>query len=700
MESKTRRVAVLGGNRIPFARSNTVYATASNQEMLTAAIDGLVTRFGLEGERVGEVVAGAVLKHSRDFNLARESVLGSKLSAETPATDIQQACGTGLQAAIQVANKIALGQIDVGIAGGTDTTSDAPIAVGENLRKILLELNRAKDLKGRLAALAKVRPGDIVPSIPQNGEPRTGLSMGDHAALTALEWQIGREEQDELAAASHQHLAAAYDARVPRRPGHAVPRPRARPEPAPRLLGREARQAQAGLRQGRGGHDDRRQLHAADRRRLGGAARLGGVGRGARPAESLAYLTAYETAAVDYVHGGEGLLMAPAYAVARMLEREGLTLQDFDFYEIHEAFASQVLATLKAWEDPVFCKERLGLDAPLGSIDRAKLNVNGSSLAAGHPFAATGGRIVNVLAKLLAQKAAEGPRPRPDLDLRRRRPGRRRDPGTLSPGALGGSPGVGTTRCVDDTDVLFDGRYALDGILGAGGAGTVHRAWDRVLDRPVALKMLRSGASDDTVHRARLRAEAQLAGSLQHPGIAQIYDYGEAHPAGGDGPPTPYIAMQFVEGEPLSCRAEGAPAAARRRGHGDRRPGRRGAAGGPRGRDRAPRPQARQHPDHPRRPARAGRLRHRPVGHPRAAHADRHDRGQRRLHQPRADARGAPRRRGRTCTRSAWWPTRRSAGSGRSTVSRRSPPRSRTSTTTCRRSRTTYPRRSRRWSWR
>src|SRR4029453_8648775 len=182
--------AVLGGNRIPFARSNTVYATTSNQEMLTAAIDGLVTRFGLEGQRVGEVVAGAVLKHSRDFNLTRESVLGSKLSAETPATDIQQACGTGLQAAIQVANKIALGQIDVGVTGGTDATSDAPIAVNEKLRKILLELNRAKDLKGRLAALAKVRPGDIVPSIPQNGEPRTGLSMGGHRALSALEWPI------------------------------------------------------------------------------------------------------------------------------------------------------------------------------------------------------------------------------------------------------------------------------------------------------------------------------------------------------------------------------------------------------------------------------------------------------------------------------------------------------------------------------
>src|SRR6476469_3942223 len=199
MNKSTRRVAVIGGNRIPFARSNTVYATASNQEMLTAAIDGLVARFGLEGERVGEVVAGAVLKHSRDFNLTREAVLGSKLSPETPAIDIQQACGTGLQAAFQVANKIALGQIEVGIAGGTDTTSDAPIAVNEKLRKILLQANRAKTLQGRLAALAKVRPQHLAPAIPANKEPRTGLSMGESAALTALEWQIGREEQDELA---------------------------------------------------------------------------------------------------------------------------------------------------------------------------------------------------------------------------------------------------------------------------------------------------------------------------------------------------------------------------------------------------------------------------------------------------------------------------------------------------------------------
>jgi acetyl-CoA C-acetyltransferase len=408
MESKTRRVAVLGGNRIPFARSNTVYATASNQEMLTAALDGLVTRFGLEGERVGEVVAGAVLKHSRDFNLARESVLGSKLSAETPATDIQQACGTGLQAAIQVANKIALGQIDVGIAGGTDTTSDAPIAVGENLRKILLELNRAKDLKGRLAALAKVRPGDIVPSIPQNGEPRTGLSMGDHAALTALEWQIGREEQDELAAASHQHLAAAYDAGFlddQLTPFRGLERDQnLRPESSVEKLAKLKPVF---------GKGEAATMTAGNSTPLTDGASVVLLASEewaeANGHEPLAYLTAYETAAVDYVHGGEGLLMAPAYAVARMLEREGLTLQDFDFYEIHEAFASQVLATLKAWEDPVFCKERLGLDAPLGSIDRAKLNVNGSSLAAGHPFAATGGRIVNVLAKLLAQQApAEG----------------------------------------------------------------------------------------------------------------------------------------------------------------------------------------------------------------------------------------------------------------------------------------------------
>ena len=409
MNPETRRVAVIGGNRLPFARSNTVYANASNQDMLTAAIDGLVARFGLEGERLGEVVAGAVLKHSRDFNLTREAVLGSKLSPETPATDIQQACGTGLQAAIQVANKIALGQIEVGIAGGTDTTSDAPVAISDKLRKKLMKVNAARDTKSRIAALGAIRPGDIGLEIPQNGEPRTGLSMGEHAALTALEWQVSREEQDELAAASHQHLAAAYDAGFlddQVTPFRGVERDN-------NLRADSTAEKLAKLKPvfGKGGAAT---MTAGNSTPLTDGASVVLLASEEWAKERglpvLAYLTAYETAAVDYVHGGEGLLMAPAYAVARMLEREGLSLQDFDYYEIHEAFASQVLSTLKAWEDPIFCKERLGLDAPLGAIDRSKLNVKGSSLAAGHPFAATGGRIVNVLAKLLAEKAqSDGP---------------------------------------------------------------------------------------------------------------------------------------------------------------------------------------------------------------------------------------------------------------------------------------------------
>jgi acetyl-CoA C-acetyltransferase len=405
MNPSTRRVAVIGGNRIPFARSNGQYAEASNQDMLTAALDGLVTRFGLEGERLGEVVAGAVLKHSRDFNLTRETVLGSKLSPETPATDIQQACGTGLQAAIQVANKIALGQIEVGIAGGTDTTSDAPVAISDKLRKKLVKVNAARDTRGRLAALGQIRPGDIGLEIPQNGEPRTGLSMGEHAALTALEWQVGREEQDELAAASHQHLAAAYDA------GFLDDQitPFRGLERDSNLRADSTAEKLAKLKPvfGKG---EAATMTAGNSTPLTDGASVVLLASEdwakERGLPVLAYLTAYETAAVDYVHGGEGLLMAPAYAMARMLQREGLTLQDFDFYEIHEAFASQVLSTLKAWEDPVFCKERLGLDAPLGEIDRSKLNVNGSSLAAGHPFAATGGRIVNTLAKLLAEKGS------------------------------------------------------------------------------------------------------------------------------------------------------------------------------------------------------------------------------------------------------------------------------------------------------
>jgi acetyl-CoA C-acetyltransferase len=399
-----RRVAIVGGNRIPFARSNGHYATASNQDMFTAALNGLVSRFGLQDERLGEVAAGAVLKHSRDFNLARESVLGSRLSPETPAYDIQQACGTGLQAVIQVADKIALEQIDAGVAGGVDTTSDAPLGVNEDLRQIFLELNRAKSLGGRLKALTKVRPTQIVPDIPRNAEPRTGLSMGEHAAITAREWGVSREAQDELAAASHQKLAAAYERGFfgdLLTPYLGLTRDaNLRPDSSADKL--------AKLKPVFGGKDGTMTAGNSTPLTDGASTVLLASEEWAaeRSLPVLAYLTHSETAAVDYVHGREGLLMAPAYAVPRMLARAGLSLQDFDFYEIHEAFASQVLATLAAWEDADFAKTRLGLDEPPGAIDRSKLNVNGSSLAAGHPFAATGGRIVATLAKLLHEKGS------------------------------------------------------------------------------------------------------------------------------------------------------------------------------------------------------------------------------------------------------------------------------------------------------
>ena len=405
-----RRVAVIGGNRIPFARSNSRYAQASNADLLGAALDGLVARFGLAGQRVGEVVAGAVLKHSRDFNLAREVVLGSKLDPHTPAYDIQQACGTGLEAAILVANKIALGQIEVGIAGGVDTTSDAPLALNEDLRRTLLQLNSARTLGERLKVAAKFRPHQpFKPEIPRNAEPRTGLSMGEHAARTALRWHIDRPAQDELALRSHQRLAAAYEKGFfddLMTPYLGLTRDQnLRPDTSLEKLG--------SLKPvfGTSGPDaELATMTAGNSSPLtdGASTVLLASEEWAREHHLpvLAWFSWSETAAVDFVHGDEGLLMAPAYAVPRLLTRAGLSLQDFDFYEIHEAFASQVLATLTAWESPEFGKERLGLDAPLGSIDRDKLNVNGSSLAAGHPFAATGGRIVATLAKLLAERGS------------------------------------------------------------------------------------------------------------------------------------------------------------------------------------------------------------------------------------------------------------------------------------------------------
>ncbi|MGM0450345.1 MAG: acetyl-CoA C-acetyltransferase [Pseudomonadota bacterium] len=399
-----RPVAVLGGNRIPFARSNTAYSKLSNQDMLTAAIRGLVDRYGLEGERLGEVVAGAVIKHSRDFNLTRETVLGSGLAPETPAYDVQQACGTGLEAAILVANKIALGQIDAGIAGGTDTTSDAPIGVSEGLRELLLDLNRAKTTAERLKIAARFRPKHLVPLIPENSEPRTGMSMGAHQQVTAHEWNIPREDQDQLAMESHQKLAAAYDegffsdlitplAGLDRdnilRPDSSLEKLSQLKPVFDKEKGTMTAANSTALTDGASsvllGSDEWAKAHGLNVR---------------------AYLTHVETGAVDFVGKKEGLLMAPAYAVPRLLDKAGLTLQDFDFYEIHEAFASQVLCTLKAWEDQTFCKDKLGLAKPLGSIDREKLNVKGSSLAAGHPFAATGARILATAAKLLEEKGS------------------------------------------------------------------------------------------------------------------------------------------------------------------------------------------------------------------------------------------------------------------------------------------------------
>ncbi|UUC49673.1 acetyl-CoA C-acetyltransferase [Pseudomonas citronellolis] len=399
--TQTRRVAIVGGNRIPFARSNTVYATASNQEMLTCALDGLIERYNLHGERLGEVVAGAVLKHSRDFNLTRECVLGTRLAPQTPAYDVQQACGTGLEAAILVANKIALGQIDCGIAGGVDTTSDAPIGVNEGLRRILLEANRGKSNGDKLKSLLKIRPRHLMPHIPKNGEPRTGLSMGEHCELMAQTWQIPRDEQDRLAYESHIKLAAAYaegwqnDLMTPFR---GLTRDQnLRPDINLEKLGTLKPVFERG---------PRGTLTAANSTPLTDGASVVLLASEdwakARGLPILAYFRDGEAAAVNFVgEGAEGLLMAPVYAVPRLLARNGLSLQDFDYYEIHEAFAAQVLCTLKAWEDAEYCKTRLGLDAPLGSIDRSKLNVKGSSLAAGHPFAATGGRIVANLAKLL-----------------------------------------------------------------------------------------------------------------------------------------------------------------------------------------------------------------------------------------------------------------------------------------------------------
>src|ERR1700757_566103 len=399
------RVAVLGGNRIPFARSDGAYADASNQDMFTAALGGLIDRFDLAGETLGAVIGGAVLKHSRDFNLMREGVLGSALSSYTPAFDLQQACGPGLPGGLAAADGIASGRYDVAAAGGVDTASDAPIGLGDNLRRTLLGLRRSKSNVERLKLVGKL-PASVGVEIPVNSEPRTGLSMGEHQAITAKKMGIARVAQDELAAASHRNMAAAYDRGFFDdlvTPFLGLYRDdNLRPDSSVEKL--------ATLRPVFGVKSGDATMTAGNSTPLTDGASVALLASedwaAARSLDPLAYLVDAETAAVDYVNGRDGLLMAPTYAVPRLLARNGLSLQDFDFYEIHEAFASVVLTHLTAWESEEYCKERLGLDAALGSIDRSKLNVNGSSLAAGHPFAATGGRILAQTAKQLAEKKA------------------------------------------------------------------------------------------------------------------------------------------------------------------------------------------------------------------------------------------------------------------------------------------------------
>lgn len=405
--TQPRAAVVIGGNRIPFARSGGQYAYASNQEMLTAALDGLVARFGLQGERIGEVAAGAVLKHSRDFNLTREAVLGSALAANTPAYDVQQACATGLETVVGLSNKIKLGQLESGIAGGVDSASDAPVAVSEGLRRVLLDLSRAKSTIQKLAALRGLRPADLLPNAPTTSEPRTGLSMGEHQAITTARWNISREAQDELSLASHRNMAAAYDRGFFDdlvTPFRGVSRDaNLRADTSLEKLGSlkpvfgRTLSADATMTAGNS-------TPLTD----GAAVVLLGSEDYARQNNlpMLANVVDAEAAAVDFVDGKEGLLMAPVYALPRLLQRNNMSLADFDFFEIHEAFASTVLTSLAAWEDEDFCRTQLGLPGTLGSVDRTKLNVNGSSLAAGHPFAATGARIVASLAKTLAEKGS------------------------------------------------------------------------------------------------------------------------------------------------------------------------------------------------------------------------------------------------------------------------------------------------------
>lgn len=397
-KTELRRVAVLGGVRTPFCRSHTAYAELSNLDMLTTALTGLAERFSLGGLHIDEVVGGAVVTHAKDWNLAREAVIGSPLAQTTPGITMMQACGTSLQGALGLAAKIATGQIECGIAMGSDTTSDAPIVFQKKFAKRLVEASRAKSWGQRLAAFKGMSPAELAPLPPDTREPRTGLGMGEHCELMAKEWGISREDQDRLAYESHKKAAAAYDSGF--MDDLVIPCAGVfRDNNIREDISLEKMAELKPVFDKQGGT-----ITAANSTPLtdGAATALLASEEWAdsRGIPVQAYLTLGRTSAVDYVEG-EGLLMAPTIAVSDLLRQAGLALQDFDYYEVHEAFAAQVLATLKAWESETYCRDRLGRDAPLGSIDRTKLNVEGSSIAIGHPFAATGARILAVLAKLL-----------------------------------------------------------------------------------------------------------------------------------------------------------------------------------------------------------------------------------------------------------------------------------------------------------
>lgn len=399
----TRKVAILGGKRLPFARSWSNYMGVSLQDLMTHAVEGLVQAYGLGGQRLGEMAVGSVLKNPADWNFAREVLLGTSLDPHTPAYDVSQACGTSLETFILVANKIALGQIESGIAGGCDTNSDVPFFLPPSFSQTMLEANMQKSTLGKLKQFLKIRPKDLVPRTVGVVEPRTGLSMGQSCELMVQHWGIPREAQDELAYKSHMNAAKAYGEGFHQQ--FLLPYKGLEKDNNVRgdtTLEKMAKLKPAYEKSAKG------TLTAANSTPLtdGASAVLLGSQEFAKKhgLKELAYFVDAETAAVDYVNGGEGLLMAPAYAVPRMLKRNGLKLQDFDLYEIHEAFAGQVLCTLKAWETPEFCREKLGLSEALGSIDRAKLNVKGGSVALGHPFGATGGRIVAALAQMLSDR--------------------------------------------------------------------------------------------------------------------------------------------------------------------------------------------------------------------------------------------------------------------------------------------------------